>query len=313
MPEISQGRIVKGVGGLYEIAIFDSDERVSCRAKGAFRHDDVKPYVGDTVAVGYDDAGNPIISEINERKNSIIRPPLANLDMLFIVLPSKDPEVDLFTADKLIAIAEYNKIEPIIVISKSDLDFENAEKIRKIYEKSSFTTFVSSVNEDGDNVGANEILEFIKEHACDKISAFAGASGAGKSTLMNALFPSLKIETGDVSRKIGRGRHTTRHVELFPMKEIIGRGNGFFADTPGFTMLDFVRFDFFDKEALPSTFREFESYIGECRYTKCTHTKEQGCAIISALKAGEIARSRHESYASLYDILKEKHAWDKKQ
>lgn len=312
MPDISQGRIVKGVGGLYEIALVGSDERVSCRAKGSFRHDDVKPYVGDLVTVGYDDAGNSVISEINERKNSIIRPPLANLDMLFIVLPSKDPEVDLFTADKLIAIAEYNKIEPIIVVSKSDLDSKNAEKIRGIYEKSGFKTFVSSVSSDG-SVGADEVLEFIKENACDKISAFAGASGAGKSTLMNALFPSLKIETGDVSRKIGRGRHTTRHVELFPMKEIIGKGEGFFADTPGFTMLDFVRFDFFDKDALPSTFREFEDLIGGCRYTKCTHTKEEGCAIIDSLKSGEIAKSRHESYVSLYQILKEKHSWDKKQ
>lgn len=312
MPDISQGRIVKGVGGLYEIALVGSDERVSCRAKGSFRHDDVKPYVGDLVTVGYDDAGNSVISEINERKNSIIRPPLANLDMLFIVLPSKDPEVDLFTADKLIAIAEYNKIEPIIVVSKSDLDCKNAEKIRGIYEKSGFKTFVSSVSGDG-SVGADEVSEFIKENACDKISAFAGASGAGKSTLMNALFPSLKIETGDVSRKIGRGRHTTRHVELFPMKEIIGKGEGFFADTPGFTMLDFVRFDFFDKDALPSTFREFEDLIGECRYTKCTHTKEEGCAIIDSLKSGEIAKSRHESYVSLYQILKEKHSWDKKQ
>lgn len=311
MPEISEGRIVKGVGGLYEIEL-NSLEKISCRAKGAFRHDDVKPYVGDIVSVGYDDAGNSVISEIKERKNSIIRPPLANLDLLFVVLPSKNPSVDLFTADKLIAIAEYNSIEPVIVVSKCDLDIESGERIREIYEKSGFPVFMASQLENGDIV-CDGIAEFIKNEAADKISAFAGASGAGKSTLMNSLFPSLGIETGDVSKKIGRGRHTTRHVELFPMREIIGEGGGYFADTPGFTMLDFVRFDFFDKEALPCTFREFEGHMGCCRYTKCTHTKEEGCAIISALKRGEIPKSRHESYVSLFEILKEKHSWDKKQ
>ncbi len=312
MPEILKGRIIKGVGGLYEVDL-DSSERVSCRAKGAFRHDEIKPYVGDIVSVGYDDAGNPVISEIKERKNSIIRPPLANLDLLFVVLPAKNPYADLLTADKLIAIAEHNSIEPVIVVSKCDLDKENAEKIKEIYEKSGFRVFLSAENRDAETVVCDGILDFIGNSACDKISAFAGASGAGKSTLMNALFPSLGIATGDVSRKIGRGRHTTRHVELFPMSTLVGKGSGFFADTPGFTMLDFVRFDFFDKEALPNTFREFEDYIGSCKYTKCTHTKEEGCAILGALKEKRIAQSRHESYINLFEILKEKHKWDKKQ
>lgn len=311
MPDVSQGRIVKGVGGLYEIAITGGDTRVSCRAKGSFRHDDVKPYVGDLVKIEYGDTGDPVISEIDERKNSIIRPPLANLDLLFVVLPSKKPLADLFTADKLIAIAEHNNIEPIIVVTKSDLDAQSADSIESIYKKSGFRTFVCSVNENAESTGVSELYDFIKESACDKISAFAGASGAGKSTLMNALFPSLKIETGDVSRKIGRGRHTTRHVELFPMSDLVGTGSGFFADTPGFTMLDFVRFDFFDKEDLPHTFREFEDCIGKCKYTKCSHTKEEGCAVLRALKAGKIAESRHENYVELYNILKEKHDWDK--
>lgn len=312
MPENSEGRIVKGVGGLYEIALCDGG-RVSCRAKGSFRHDEIKPYVGDLVSIGYDDSGNPIISEIKTRKNMIIRPPMANLDLLFVVLPAKKPYADLLTADKLIAIAEHNSIEPIIVVSKCDLDGENAEKIREIYEKSGFRVFLSRQCENVECVECEGISEFIKNEACDKISAFAGASGAGKSTLMNSLFPMLEIATGNVSEKIGRGKHTTRHVELFPMHELFGAGSGFFADTPGFTMLDFVRFDFFDKEALPNTFREFESHIGKCKYTKCTHTREEGCAILEALKNGEIAKSRHESYAALFDILKEKHSWDKKQ
>ena len=311
MPEILEGRIVEGVGRLYEI-VADGTERIICRAKGSFRHEDIKPYVGDLASVGYDDAGNPVISEIKARKNSIIRPPLANLDMLFVVLSAKDPTADLLTADKLIAIAEHNSIEPIIVVSKSDLDSENAQRIKEIYEKSGFCVFCSS-SSDGDKVRCDGLLDFICNEASDKISAFAGASGAGKSTLMNSLFPSLAIATGDVSRKIGRGRHTTRHVELFEMSSLVGKGSGFFADTPGFTMLDFVRFDFFDKESLPATFREFSDHIGSCRYTKCTHVKEDGCSIIDAVKEGSIAKSRHESYVELFNILKEKHKWDKKQ
>lgn len=311
MPEILEGRIVKGVGGLYEVAL-DDLSRVSCPAKGSFRHDEIKPYVGDIASVGYDDAGNPIISDIKERKNLLIRPPLANLDLLFIVLPAKKPYADLLTADKLIAIAEHNSIEPIIVVSKCDLDGENAEKIGEIYKKSGFRVFFSSCTEK-EKVGCDGIFDFIKNEASDKISAFAGASGAGKSTLMNSLFPNLGIATGNVSEKIGRGKHTTRHVELFPMSSLVGGGSGFFADTPGFTMLDFVRFDFFDKDALPNTFREFEKYIGSCKYTKCTHTKEEGCAILKALKEGSIAKSRHESYVELFNVLKDKHAWDKKQ
>ncbi len=312
MPEILEGRIIKGVGGLYEV-VLNEGFRVSCRAKGSFRHDAVKPLIGDVVSVGYDNAGNPIISDIKERKNFIIRPPLANLDLLFVVLSAKKPCADLLTADKLISIAEHNSIEPIIVVSKCDLDNKNAEKIRKIYEKSGFRVFLSRQSQNCEKVECDGIFNFVKGEAFDKISAFAGASGAGKSTLMNSLFPMLKIATGNVSEKIGRGKHTTRHVELFPMKDLFGNGDGFFADTPGFTMLDFVRFDFFDKEALPNTFREFEEYIGKCKYTKCTHTKEEGCAILEALKKGSIEKSRHESYTALFDILKEKHAWDKKQ
>ncbi|MBQ8743062.1 MAG: ribosome small subunit-dependent GTPase A [Clostridia bacterium] len=312
MTEKQTGIIVKGVGGLYDV-LLASGERISCRAKGSFRHEALKPCVGDSVSVGSDDQGNTVISEIGERKNSLIRPPISNIDTLFVVLPSKDPIADLLTADKLIAIAEYNRIEPIIIVTKCDLDPENADRIRKIYEKSSFKVFLSSLFGGNRASDCENLKEFIKENASDKVSAFAGASGAGKSTLMNAIFPSLAIETGEISKKIGRGRHTTRHVELFPMKELLGSGNGFFADTPGFTMLDFMRFDFFDKEALPGTFREFEDYLGSCRYTKCTHTKEDGCAILGALKEKKIARSRHESYLQIYSVLKEKHEWDKKQ
>jgi ribosome biogenesis GTPase len=147
---------------------------------------------------------------------------------------------------------------------------------------------------------------FVDEYLVGKIAAMAGASGVGKSTLMNALFPSLRLDMGEVSRKTERGRHTTRAVTLYPI------GNGaLFADTPGFSMLDFERFDFFSVDELPLAFPEVNDRIGQCKYTKCTHIKEDGCAIVEAVKNGEIAKSRHESYVSLYDILKNKHKWDK--
>ena len=153
------------------------------------------------------------------------------------------------------------------------------------------------------------VFDYYKENCKDEICAFSGASGVGKSTLLNRLFPSLSLETGEISRRIERGKNTTRRVELYPLSET-GEG-GFLADTPGFTMLDFERFDFFDKEDLPETFREFRPYIGECRFTKCSHTKEDGCAILEAVKRGDIAKSRHDSFVEIYEVLKNKTDWKK--
>ena len=302
------GRIVKGLGGLYEIAT--ENQTIECRAKGVFRHEKTAPTVGDLVTVGFDELSNPIIAEIHERKNILIRPPLANTDTLFCVIPTKDPEPDLFTLDKLIAIAESLSIEPVIVITKIDLDREKANDLSEIYSKN-FRVFQTTLE---DKESVSSLLSFLQTDACNGISAFAGASGAGKSTLMNLLFPSLSITTNTVSRKTARGRHTTRHVELFPLSDLLSCDvKGYIADTPGFSMLDFERFDFFDKEDLPLNFREFIDKIGNCRYTRCTHLCEEGCAIYDAVKSGEIPTSRHDSYVALYNILKNKKPWDKKR
>ena len=298
------GRIIEGVGGLYTVRCEDSGEvnLIQCRAKGVFRHEGISLLVGDIVRVDVS-AGedNAVIGEIFERENSLIRPPMANLDCVFVSLAAAKPMPMLDTVDKLVAILEHNDIEPVIVIGKCELDRERSHEIVEIYEKAGYRAFALSC-ETGE--GVEEIRRFISSRR--GVMAMAGASGVGKSTLLNKLFPTLELSTGSVSRKTERGRHTTRAVTLYDL------GDGlFFADTPGFSMLDFERFDFFDLEDLPLAFKEINERIGECKYTKCTHLKEDGCAIVEAVKRGEVAKSRHESYVSLYEILKNKHKWDK--
>lgn len=298
------GRIIEGVGGLYTVRCEDAGEvnLIQCRAKGIFRHEGVSPLVGDIVRVDLDAGeGNAVIGEIFERENSLIRPPMANLDCVFVSLAAAKPMPMLDTVDKLVAILEHNDIEPVIVIGKCELDRERSREIVEIYEKAGYRAFSLSC-ETGE--GIPEIREFISSRS--GVMAMAGASGVGKSTLLNKLFPTLKLSTGGVSRKTERGRHTTRAVTLYE----VGEG-AFFADTPGFSMIDFERFNFFELEDLPLAFKEINERIGECRYTKCTHLKEEGCAIVEAVKRGEISKSRHESYVSLYEILKNKHKWDK--
>ena len=324
----AKGRITKGVGGLYYVLVSESDEPsvtgrlLPCRARGKFRHGNISPLVGDTVEVifndrtlasldsekkkGKNDVSETAISRICERKNALIRPPLANLDYMFISMASASPTPILSTVDKLISIAEFNGIEPIIIVGKNELDRESAESIREIYEKSGFKVFSVSVFE---NEGIDVLSDFIKSELAGKIAAFAGASGVGKSSLMNKLFPNLGLETGEISKKIERGKNTTRHVELFT-HECHG-GKGYIADTPGFSMLDFEHFDFFKKDDLPLTMREFDDYIGLCKYTKCSHTKEEGCAILEAVKRGDIPKSRHDSFVEMYEVLKNKTDWKK--
>ena len=323
----AKGRIIKGVGGLYSVLITDSDDKsaigkvLPCRARGNFRHSNISPLVGDVVelAVGEraikaiekentdkKNSGDAMISAIVERKSALIRPPLANLDYMFISMASASPTPILSTVDKLISIAEFNKIEPVIVIGKSELSRSSASEISELYKKAGFTVFTVSVYE---NEGIDELLSFIKANLNNKIAAFAGASGVGKSSLMNKLFPNLMLDTGEISQKIERGKNTTRHVELFTFE--CDKGLGYIADTPGFSMLDFEHFDFFKKDDLPLTMREFDDYIGLCKYTKCSHTKEDGCAILEAVKKGDISASRHKSFVEMYEVLKLKPDWKK--
>lgn len=315
-----KGKIIKGVGGIYYVCPDGEkgeEALLPCRARGKFRHEGISPLVGDRVEIlgtslpSADEKKAPektelVIDAISERRNALIRPPLANLDVIFVSMASAFPSPILSTVDKLISIAEHGNIEPVIVVGKNDLDPESAEMLVTLYRKAGFTVFSLSAK---DGNGIEEISAYIRQNLAGKIAAFAGASGVGKSSLLSRLFPERSIETGEISRKIERGKNTTRHVELFEY-ECEG-GIGYIADTPGFSLLDFVRFDFFRKEDLPETMREFRPHLGHCRFKKCTHTKEEGCAVLEAMKCGEIAPSRHASFLEMYEALKDKHEWKK--
>jgi ribosome biogenesis GTPase len=302
------GKIVKGLGGLYETRVAENGrvERLVSRAKGIFKRDEEKLLVGDNVTVSIDESieGGIVISEVEDRKNSLIRPPLANLDYIFIVFAAKKPTPVIETVDKLISIAEHNKIIPVVVITKSDVGSAEAEEYADIYRRVGIPTFITSSNS---GEGVEPLAEYIKENVrWGKTSAFAGASGVGKSTLMNALFPNLNLATSEISRKIERGRHTTRHVEIFDIED--SPETGFLADTPGFSLIDFARFDFYELDDLLATFRELLPYVGKCRYADCAHVGENAdeCAVARAAEEGEIPASRLESYRSIYRTLKAK-------
>ena len=305
------GKVIKGLGGLYETRVETEDgiEIYSCRAKGNLRRDEEKLLIGDNVkiTIDTDTPDGIVISDLLPRKNALIRPPMANLDYLFIVFAAAKPAPVLETVDKLIAIAEHNGISPAVVVTKSDVDTGEAEKLRKIYDLSDIPAFVTSAS-DGD--GLLSLSEYIKSNVRDgKTAAFAGASGVGKSTLMNALFPSLSLATAEISKKIQRGKHTTRHVEIFEIEKC--EDTGFLADTPGFSLIDFERFDFLPIESLAQTFRDIVPYVGKCRYADCAHVGEGSdeCAVARAALEGELSESRLSSYRAIYRALKQKNKY----
>lgn len=345
----THGKILKGLGGLYEIRLFSSaghaearsacpelsqtsplaGQTVNCRARGVFRYHGEKPLIGDEVSLLYADTsfthaengdviaspdGTDIMIEaILPRRSALIRPPMANLDHLFVTLAAASPAPMPTLTDRLLSIAEFHHIAPAVLITKCELDRARAKELLDIYSLAGYPVFcLAGLNEGIEkSEGVDDVRKYLAEHLLPaQTAAFAGVSGVGKSTLLNALFPDLRLETSEISRKIQRGRHTTRCVTLYPTS---GEADcPYLADTPGFSLLDFQHFDFFDREDLPNTMREFRPYLGQCRYTKCSHTKEQGCAILQAVRQGQIAQSRHDSFLSMYEDLKNKNSWDKK-
>ena len=291
-----EGLVRKGIGGFYTV---ETPEGIyTCTARGKFRKARISPYAGDRVRILGEEDGTGALEEILPRKNFLVRPPIANIDQLFIVTSLRDPSPDPLILDKTIAAAELEQIAPVLVLTKTDLD--DASPLQKIYSVAGIPCFaVSSVTGEGvDQVGA--LLE-------GSISAFTGNSGVGKSTLLNALFPDLQLKTGEISQKLGRGRHTTREVELYKLE-----GGGYVADTPGFSTFDIERYRMTDKEKLAFGFREFAPYLGACQFSSCSHTCEKGCAVLQAVEEGKIPRSRHESYCAMYQEVKDVKQWQQK-
>ena len=291
----NKGIIVRLLGGFYYVDTGGSI--IECKARGIFRKKGLSPVVGDKVVISIEKEGYAAISEILPRKNSIVRPAVANIDKLFIVSSVCEPEPNLFIVDKMTATAFYKNIEPVLIFSKSDM--LSAEKYLEIYGKAGIKA-VSFSSKTGE--GADKVRALLK----DSVAAFTGNSGVGKSSLLNFLFPELNIATGDISKKLGRGRHTTRSVELYKTE------SGYVADTPGFSTVDLERYEIISKDMLAGTFPEFKDYINTCQFTSCAHICEKGCAIIEAVKQGKISKSRHKSYVEMYNEVKDIKEWQKK-
>lgn len=286
-----KGIITKGIGGFYYVEV--ANAIYECKARGIFRKNKISPLVGDIVEISINENAENTIDTILERKNSLIRPPVSNIDNLLIVVSTTDPKPNFYVIDKLIAIAEHKNIEPYIIISKTDLS--SYAEIVNNYKDAGINLIVLD-NEDS----YNKIKEIMK----DKISAFTGNSGVGKTTLLNKLDNTLNLSTGAISDKLGRGRHTTRQAQLF---RVCG---GYVIDTPGFSSLDFEKVEIIKKDELPYCFREFKEYLGTCKFTSCSHVNDKGCSICEAVKDGKISQSRHNSYIQMYNQAKEIKEWE---
>ncbi len=293
-----EGRILKALSGFYYV---DSGEGplIQCRARGRFRHQKITPLVGDRVRMTPLDEGTGVLDSILPRKNAFQRPAVANIDQLVVVASGAVPVTDPFLIDRVAAIAEHKGCECLICVNKCDLD--QGDELCRIYQAAGFPTLRVSA-ETGQGIPA------LAEAIAGKVSAFTGNSGVGKSSILNALEPGFRLPVGEVSDKLGRGRHTTRHVELFRLSN-----GAVVADTPGFSSFDAELEQELGIEELPQAFREFRPYLGQCRFIGCAHVKEKGCAVREALAEGKISPSRHASYVRLYQQAREVRPWEQKQ
>ncbi|NNG66199.1 ribosome small subunit-dependent GTPase A [Caldanaerobacter subterraneus] len=284
-----QGRIVRGIAGFYYVAT----ERgiIECRARGKFRKDNIIPLVGDIAEVQLVNEKEGYILEILPRKNQLVRPPVANVDQAIIVFAISKPEINRVLLDKMIVVAEINKIEPVVCINKVDMEKrEEVENLINVYRKIGYKAV-------GTSAVTGEGVEELKSYLKDKISFFAGPSGVGKSSLINLIQSNIRLKTGELSEKLGRGRHTTRSVEFLPLDF-----GGYVLDTPGFTALEID----IPKEELRNYFREFIEFQENCRFNSCLHVNEPDCAVTEAVDEGIIDRQRYISYLTLLREVKEK-------
>lgn len=290
--ETLNGLIIKAIAGFCYVEV--GEAVYECKPRGSFRKEGISPVAGDRVEIVLN-GEKGVVEKIFERKNLLVRPPLANIDKLFIVSSYAVPSVNTLLIDRMTAIAEHFSIEPILIFNKADLgDFT---EVAKQYQRIGYKTFIVSAE-----TGLG--IECIKEELKGSVSAFSGNSGVGKSSILNKIMPELLLSTGDVSEKLGRGRHTTRQVELFRVD------GGYVADTPGFSSFEITDFELNDKDELMYLFKEFDPYLGCCRFNSCAHITEPGCAVLEAVGSGMISRSRHLSYVSMYDSIKNIKPWE---
>ena len=291
-----EGTIIKALSGFYYVS---SEEQVyECKARGKFRLDGTSPLVGDKVSFAIDTNGKGFIDNVFDRKNSFIRPAVANIDALVFVAANTNPVTDPFLIDRVSVIAEEADCDLIVCINKTDID--PADELYAIYTGAGFETLrTSTVTGEG--------IPELKAALKGKICAFTGNSGVGKSSILNSIVPEFNIEVAAVSNKLGRGKHTTRHVELYDIGD-----DTFIADTPGFASFDIEMMQTIDKRELQHDFRDFKMYIGNCRFNDCAHLKEPGCAVTEAVQNGRIKLSRYQSYKRLYELSAQNKFWENK-
>ena len=295
MTKNSEGRIIRSLSGFYEVQT--AEGTVTCRARGSLRRGTEIPQTGDLVTISVE-RGKGMVEKIHPRRNSFVRPAVANIDALVVFAANANPVTEPFLIDRVAAIAGDQEVPVILCVNKCDLD--PAQDLIRIYTHAGFPVIAASAE-------TGEGIEALRELIRGKLVAFTGNSGVGKSSILNRLCPTLQLPTGEVSEKLGRGRHTTRHVELYDL----GEGT-LVADTPGFSSFDTDQMEVMLKENLQYAFPDFGSYMGKCQFHDCSHRKEPGCAVTAALQAGEIEPTRYDSYLRLYEKASQIKLWELK-
>ena len=296
MAEKQTGRIIRSISGFYDVQT--PAGLINCRARGILRKEGNSPLTGDMVEISVEH-GKGMVESILPRKNSFVRPAVANVDALVVFAANVNPVTEPFLIDRVAAIAGDQEVKVYLCINKCDLD--PAVDLVRIYENAGFEVICTSAE-------TGEGVEKLRQLLQGKLTAFTGNSGVGKSSILNRLCPELALPTGEVSEKLGRGRHTTRHVELYRLEE-----DTYVADTPGFSSFDTDQMDIILKENLQYAFPDFGKYIGCCRFDNCAHRKEPGCAVRAALEAGEIEKTRYDSYLRLYEKSSQINLWELKK
>ena len=294
MLKIETGRIIKSLSGFYDVRT--ENKVITCRARGHMRRSSMSPLVGDIVDISVE-KGKGMVERIHPRTNSFVRPAVANLELLVIFAANVNPVTEPFLIDRVCAIAGDQEVPVCICVNKCDMD--PGADLAAIYRQAGYTVIQTSAET---GMGIDELRNALRGKFC----AFTGNSGVGKSSILNALSPELKLPVGEVSEKLGRGRHTTRHVQLYDVDDAL------IADTPGFSSFDTDQMEVILKENLQYAFPEFGRYLGQCQFRDCSHRKEPGCAVTTALAAGEIGKTRYDSYLKLYEKAMQINEWELK-